>query len=316
VTVAPEGDPVRIGFFGLAPNTYTTSLMEQGKKTAEELGASFKAVNNAFDPAEQARQLQDAIAADQFDAYIIEPQNPAGMKASLEQLKQKKIPFGAVTLTMGDDVSSAKIQYPGMTVQVSRPLSSQGTDLAIATNEACGDTKPCNVGLIEGVANFPYDKQQEAPFKKELESHPDIKLAKITYGGYTNATGRKAAQDLLTANPDLNVIASFGDNQSLGIEQAIKAAGKTTDEIKITSVGGTSDAIKAIKEKRWFASTVALPYNEMVVAVNALVSAARGKEVSVGIADMVALGDSFPHVLTQDNMDEWADFEGQWKSGG
>jgi ribose transport system substrate-binding protein len=316
VKVAPEGDNVRIGFFGIANNTYTTSLMEQGEKTASELGAEFKSVNNNFDPQEQARQLQDAIAADQFDAYIIEPISAPALKPLLEQLKQKGIPFGASTLTMGEDVGSAKVQYPGMAVQVSRTLASQGSDLAIATKEACGDLDPCNVGVIEGVANFPYDKQQEEPFKAELAKYPALKIADITYGGYTNATGRKTAQDLLTAHPDINVIASFGDNQSLGIEQAIKAAGKTTDEIKITSVGGTSDAVKAIKDGRWFASTVALPYNEMVVAVNAIVAAARGEDISIGISDMVALGDSFPHVLTQDNQAEWADFEGQWNSGG
>jgi ribose transport system substrate-binding protein len=313
--VAPAGKSLKVGFFGLANNTYTTSLMKQGAISAKQLGVEFTPVLNAFDPNQEANQLQDAVAAHKFDAYIIEPVSEPSLKQSLAQLVQQKIPFGAVTLTMGTNVASAKIQYPGMTVQVSRTLASQGQDLAVATNEACAKANPCHVGLMEGVANFPYDKEQEGPFKAELAKFSNIKLDAITYGGYTNATGLKTAQDLLTAHPDLNVVASFGDNQSLGIYDAIKGAGKA-GQIKITSVGGTADAVKEIKAGKWFASTVALPYNEMVVAMNAVVGAARGVKTSIGVADMTALGNSFPHVLTQANESQWAGFKGQWVSGG
>lgn len=312
---APAGKSITVGFFGLANNTYTTSLMKEGALAAKQLGVKFTPVLNAFDPNQEANQLQDAVAAHKFGAYIIEPVSEPSLKQSLAQLVQQKIPFGAVTLTMGTNVASAKIQYPGMTVQVSRTLASQGQDLAVATNQACANKSPCHVGLMEGVANFPYDKEQEGPFKAELAKFSNVKLDAITYGGYTNATGLKAAQDLLTAHPDLNVVASFGDNQSLGIYDAIKGAGKT-GQIKITSVGGTADAVKEIKAGRWFASTVALPYNEMVVAMNAVVGAARGVKTAIGIADMTALGNSFPHVLTQANESQWAGFKGQWVSGG
>jgi ABC-type sugar transport system substrate-binding protein len=139
-------------------------------------------------------------------------------------------------------------------------------------------------------------------------------MVALAYGGYTNAGGRQQAQDLLVAHPDLKVIASFGDNMSVGIYAAIKGAGKA-GAVKITSVGGTVEAINAIKAGQWYASTIALPQNEVTLAMNAVVGAARGKKNSAGISELAGIRGVVPSILSQANEADWRNFQGQWNAG-
>jgi ribose transport system substrate-binding protein len=163
---------IKVGFFGLANNTTTTALLDQAAKVGQGINATVVPVLNPFDPQEQQQQLQDAIAAHQFDAYILEPINPPALRPVFEQLVSQGIPFGTVELTNGTDNTTAKAQLPGQTIQVNRTPASTGMDLAKSTAEACGDVSPCKIALIAGVAALPVDQAQLKTFKSELASHP------------------------------------------------------------------------------------------------------------------------------------------------
>lgn len=305
----PEGKPVKLAFFGLSGVDYTVKVQEGVKQAAAKYNASVDVFLNAFDPAKEVRQLQDAIAKNTYDGFIIEPVNPAALKPLMKQLVAKKLPFSTWVLTNGTDDTTAKLQFDGQTLQTTRPPAAQADDLAAGTKEACEGKDPCNVAYIRGLPVLAFDNAMVKQFKSKMANEPNIKIVQTIVGEYTTAGARKAMQDVLSAHPDVDVVATHSDGMTLGAEQAVKAAGKKG--VQYTSMGGGSYSIKAIKEGRWFSSALVLPVNEGIFNATAIIAAARGAKFAAGIATIDTRG-SLPSNLTKNNMSEWADFKGQY----
>lgn len=307
----PPGKHVRIAFFGISGVDYTVVVQKAVIATAKANNASVDVFLNPFDPALEARQLQDAIAQDKYDAYIIEPVNPSALKPLMKQLVKKGRPFSTWVLTNGTNDASAKLQFPGQTLQSTRTPASQADDLAAGTIAACGKKNPCNVGYIRGLPVLPFDNAMVKSFKASFARRPNIKVVSTVIGEYSTAGARKAMQDLLQAHPDVDVVATHSDGMTLGAEQAVKAAGIKAGQIKYTSMGGGSYSVKAIKAGRWFSSALVLPTNEGIINAIAVISAARGVKLSLGIATIDTRG-PLPSNLSRTNLRSWRNFKGQY----
>jgi ribose transport system substrate-binding protein len=306
----PSGKKVRIGFFALANNTFATAAEKGVRDTARKYNATVTTLLNPFNPTVQQSQLRDSIAANKFDAYIVEPVNPPALKPLFRQLIAKGVPLTTFGLTNGPDDSTAKIQLAGQTLQTSRTPVSQGIDAAKAVAEACAGKSACRVGVIRGTAVLAFDTNMAKALNGELSKSPTVKVVGTAFGQYLGGPSRTAMQNLLTAHPDLDVVVTLGDQMTVGAEQAIKAAGKT-QQVRIVSMGGGTTAINAIRAGRWFSSTLVLPENEGILNAVAAISAARGQRLSLGIASIDTRG-RLPVNLTRDNVADWRNFGGQW----
>lgn len=307
----PEGKEVRIGFFGLSNNSYTDAAFAQAKKVAEANNATIKDIRNPFDPAEEVRQIQDALSGNQFDAYIVQPENPAALAPLFKQMSSQKIPFATFVLPNGNDQSTGKLQFEGQVLSIIAPPTEVGRLAGESTVEACKDIDPCKVGIIRGAAVLPFDTARLKGLTDALAKSDNIEVVDTREGAYDARASRAATQDMLSAHGDLTVIASLADQMSIGIEQALKAAGKTTDDIKLTSMGAGASGIEAVKAGRWYSTVLDLPGNEGYASAIAVISAARGEKISLGIDEFTTRGD-IPLVLSQTNLDEWKTFEGDW----
>jgi hypothetical protein len=90
----PSGKKVRIGFFALADNTFATAAEKGVRDTARKYNATVTTLLlNPFNPTIEQSQLRDSIAADKFDAYIVEPVNPPALESLFRQLIAKRIPL-------------------------------------------------------------------------------------------------------------------------------------------------------------------------------------------------------------------------------
>ncbi|ADB50513.1 sugar ABC transporter substrate-binding protein [Conexibacter woesei] len=306
----PEGEEVRIGFFALANNTFASAAEKGVRETASKYGATVTTLLNPFNPSVQQAQLRDSIAANKFDAYIVEPVNPPALAPLFKQLIDKGIPVTTFGLTNGPDDSTARIQLEGQTLQTSRTPVSQGQDAAKAAVEACDGKDPCKVAILRGTAVLAFDTNMAKALTAELDKSSNVDVVATGFGQYLGGPSRTAMQNILTAEPDVDVLVTLGDQMTVGAEQAIRAAGKT-DQIKIVSMGAGTTAAKAVKDGRWYSSTMVLPQNEGVLNAVAAIAAARGQEMSVGIASIDTRGE-LPLNITRDNTAEWQEFVPQW----
>lgn len=81
--------------------------------------------------------------------------------------------------------------------------------------------------------------------------------------GNTPEAGMKAAETMITSNPDLNVIVCGNDAAALGAYEALAAAGKKAGEVCIVGCDANSEAIAKIKEGSMYVGTVDIgTYNQ------------------------------------------------------
>jgi ribose transport system substrate-binding protein len=306
----PSGKKVRIGYFALANNTFAAAMEQGVKDTAAQHGATVTTFLNPFDPAVQQSQIRAALAANKFDAYIVEPINPPALRPLFKQMVTKGLPFATVGVINGTNNSVAKLTFPGQTFQTARPTDTFEADAADTIGEVCRGIDPCRVGIVRGTAVLTFDTSEYKVLLSSLKKYPNVQVAATVFGKYLSGASRTAVQNMLSAHPDVNVVTTFGDQMSVGAEQAIKAGGKAK-QIKIISAGGGTTAIAAIKAGRWYASVLTLPQNEGVMGATAVIAAARGTKLSLGVAAIDTRG-SLPRVLSQRNKSQWSSFAGQW----
>ncbi|MEO1441832.1 MAG: substrate-binding domain-containing protein, partial [Chloroflexota bacterium] len=118
------------------------------------------------------------------------------------------------------------------------------------------------------------------------------------------------ATDMLTANPDIDVIASVGDQMILGAELAVQDAG-LEGEVALIGQGGNIDAYEAVVEGRWFATIANIPYTNGRIAGQMALQALDGSLIvtSVNMYDQSPPYPASGAIITAENA---ADFTPEW----
>jgi ribose transport system substrate-binding protein len=111
-------------------------------------------------------------------------------------------------------------------------------------------------------------------------------------------------QDILVSTSDIDVV--VGADQSMqGVEIALSDAGLLED-IDIIGFGGSTPALDAVADGRWFGDLMGAPATEGRLAMNAMIEALAGTDVG-GIDTALELPDE--GLVTADNV---ADFSAEW----
>ena len=107
------------------------------------------------------------------------------------------------------------------------------------------------MAYLQGFRALPLDNARTEAVLAGLKAAENVEVVASPEGGYTQATGLAAAQDVLQANPDVDVI--IGSSQAiLGAEQAVEDAG-LTGRVALIGNGAPRQAVAAVREGRWFA---------------------------------------------------------------
>jgi ribose transport system substrate-binding protein len=110
----------------------------------------------------------------------------------------------------------------------------------------------------------------------------------IQPGGYLAAPALEATQNVLQANPDLDVIVSSGDQMINGALRAAQLAGKDK-QIKFFGNGCTFEAKRDILAGKVYGCAVYLPRTEGRMATDLLIRAVQGFNVGSRSVDPLTL---------------------------
>ena len=113
------------------------------------------------------------------------------------------------------------------------------------------------VAIIAGLTGADNAQQRTAGFEEELAKYPDIEIVATQYCDWDTQKAQAAAEDIITANPDLKAFLVQDDGMSKGVWNAIEAAGKQ-DQIIIAAQGFYEWSIPYLKEGK-FAFTITYP---------------------------------------------------------
>lgn len=309
VSVSAQDSGPKIALFNpLGNNDYVASAEKGVRSIIEAAGGTVQAFDAGFDPAEQLNQLQDAITAGGFDAFIIYSVDGVGITVGVDAAAEAGIPVISLDAPINADRQTL-VPYKNIAGQIARTGLGDGKYIGQAIVMACEGIDPCKVAFLIGFEGFPLDLDRLSAVQDIIASHPNISIVATQAASYTAEGGNSVTANILQANPDISVIASVGDQMIVGAELAAEDAG--IEGIKYIGQGASKDGYDAVAEGRWFATIANLPYTNGQIAAQMALQAIEG-DLLIRSVDMYNQSPPLPSsgpIITQANA---AEFEPQW----
>jgi ribose transport system substrate-binding protein len=268
----------RIAFFGFAKaNSFANATWAGVQDAAKARGAEATFFDPNFDAQKQVSQIQDAITSGDYQAFVIQANDGNAVVPVVRQAIRAGITVVGEFTPIGTRYDTIAPQVPGL-LFVGEAPTWNGDALGRLGVQACRGRNPCRVAYLEGFKALPLDNARTRAVKRALSRAKNVQIVASVEGGYTAASGLKAAQDVLTANPDVNVM--IGSAQAIqGAEQAVRTARKQ-GRVKLIGNGGSCQAVAAVRGGRWFATYVIAERSSGRKATQVAIQAAEGKKVA------------------------------------
>lgn len=291
----------KVAFFGFASaNSFAQATFAGVKEEAAKHGVQVKFFDPNFDSAKQVSQIQNAITSGEYQAFVVQANDGNAVVPPIREAIQEGITVVGEFTPIGTKYDTIEPQVPGL-IFVGEPPTENGTALGEMGVEACKGMDPCEVAYLEGFKALPLDNARTDAVKAALGKAPNVKLVASVEGGYTQDTGLKAAQNVLQAHPEVDVM--IGSSQAIaGAEQAIKDAGA---KVKLIGNGGSHQAVTAVKSGRWFATYVIAEKSAGAKATELAIKKAEGEDVPSSF-------DTRELQEPRGTKDSLGDFEGQY----
>ncbi|HYJ20615.1 MAG TPA: substrate-binding domain-containing protein [Solirubrobacterales bacterium] len=251
----------------------------------------------AADADSQAQQIQQVIS-EKPDVLVVLPQDGESLTPVAQQAEAAGIPVVNIDrLFTQPDAATATIL-------------GDNYQIGILAADYIAEELNCkgNVVEIQGLAGISVTQERTEGFTDELKKAcPDggIEVIAQQPGDFDPAKGLTVMENILQSEDQIDAVYTHDDDMAQGVVQAIRNAGRD-DEMFLTGVGGSSDAMEQIEEGGLYRATFL--YNPNMAAT------------AVTMARLLALGEGFPElvppevprqiivpaaVVTQDNVGEY-----------
>ena len=259
---ASAQNPIKIAY--LSPSFDISDAWEhvywsiQGR--LEELGVPFEiqslAVQNHTAHAEQLAQVE-AVIQTGVDYVFLGPTEFEAAIPSLKKLKKAGIPTVVYNYTQAHENEDVQgIQYVGFSHFKGGQLSG-----AWAASHMDGNGK---IAIIQGAPGIASDQRRDG-FLDIIENFDGIEVILGPYTDFDRTKAFDAAENLLAAHDDIDLIYGVSTSIGLGAGQAIRQKG-LSEEIASMGFGGTGDEITAMSEG-WLTASVLRPIDDSGAAV-------------------------------------------------
>jgi ABC-type sugar transport system substrate-binding protein len=173
-------------------------------------------------------------------ALIVSPLNSEGLDEALNYARDAGVPVFTIDRFLTSDVFCDT--YLGW---VGSDFVEQGRRAAQAMIDVSGGEG--NLAILLGAAGVNVTDDRNAGFKEVLEAGGhNINLVAEQTANYVREEGQTVTEQLITANPDINLIYAHNDEMALGAVAALKAFGMNPGDVKIITIDGTQGAVQGI----------------------------------------------------------------------
>lgn len=307
---AAEGgdETLQVAFISFAvANTYDEPMLAEVERVAAENNIEITVFDGNLDPNLQITLIQDVIASGQYDGMITQPIfGPALIDVVVEAM-EAGITVVNIDQILGEDFTTGATQVDGLSANVVFVPSDLGTKLGEQTVAACASQNldPCNVAFLHDVKASAIGVALYDAFNAVIEGTPVTIVAEgETF--YNPAAAQTAVSDILTANPNVDLIAT-SDQGLQGAVQAIEAAGSSLSDFLMVGYGGSVWGQQKVAEGVVFANVLQVPATEGRLGMEAMVDALRNGVNRGDIDPFVGLPGG--GVITIENASE---FTGEW----
>lgn len=220
-------------------NPFRIAETQSMKDEAERLGINLITTNANSDLNKEISDIKSMV--DQgADALVISPLNSEGLDEALNYARDAGVPLFTIDRFLTSDVFCDT--YMGW---VGSDFVEQGRRAAQAMIDVSGGEG--NLAILLGAAGVNVTDDRNAGFKEVLEAGGhNINLVAEQTANYVREEGQTVTEQLITANPDINLIYAHNDEMALGAVAALKAFGMQPGDVKIITIDGTQGAVQGI----------------------------------------------------------------------
>ena len=263
--------------------------MNSGAESAATSNGDKLVIFNANnDPAAQNSAIETYIQQG-VDGIVIVAIDVNGIMPAVKQATDAGIPVVAVDAVLPDGPHSAQVGVNNAKAGADMGdffLSYLGSDMG-------GSAK---IGVV-GALNSSIQNIRQAGFVDKITGANGVVEAGVVDGRNVQDIALTAAENLITANPDMTAIYATGEPALLGAVAAVESQGKQ-DSVKIFGWDLTAQAIRGIDQGYVAAVIQQDPAGMGAAAVNALNTISEGGSVDTSISVPIT-------IVTQANVDDF-----------
>jgi len=253
-----------------------------GKETGAQI--EWKGPAEETDVARQVAIIENFITS-RVDAIVMAACDAKALVPKVKQAMEAGIPV--ITIDSGIATDDALSFVATDNVKGAR----QGTEKLIELIGGSG-----KVGIIPFIKGAATSDMREQGFTEAVKADPKVEMVKPLYSQGDAEKGMKAAENMMTSNPDLKGIFAANEPGAIGAARAIKQRG-LTGKVKLVGFDAAETEISALKDGVIQALVVQDPFKMGYDGVKAAVDAIQKKPVEKRI-------DTGVIVVTTDNLSQ------------
>ena len=266
---------------------FFNQINDGAKQAADKAGAKLVIFNANNVAAAQNSAIEDYIAQ-KVDGIVLIAIDVNGVKPAITAAKKAGIPVVAIDARIpdGDNAAFIGVDNKGAGEQIGKYFADY------AKTKMGGSAK---VGIVGALNSFIQNQRLDG-FKAAAQG-AGVKFLDTVDGQNIQDVALTAAENLMTANPDMNALYATGEPALVGAISAVTSQ-QGTGKVKVFGWDLTAQAIKGIDEG-WIVAVVQQdPFQEGVAGVETVLKVKKGEKVDPSIDIPVS-------IVTKENVDKF-----------
>lgn len=257
--------PLKIGMsFQELNNPYFVTMKQALEEAAASVGATVVITDARHDVSKQISDVEDMIQK-KIDILLLNPTDSTGVEGAVKSAKAAGLVVAAVDANAKGPVDTF--------------VGSKNYDAGVMACEYMAkaiDGKG-NIAILDGIPVVPILERVRG-CKDAIKKYPGIKIVTTQNGKQERDQALAVTENMIQANPGLKGIFSVNDGGAMGSLAAIEASGK---DIKLTSVDGAPEAIKAMQKpnSKFIATSAQYPRDQIRIAIGMALAKKWGANV-------------------------------------
>ncbi|MGI1660928.1 substrate-binding domain-containing protein [Palleronia sp. KMU-117] len=264
---------------------FFNQMNEGAQAAADAAGVNLVIFNANNDPAAQNSAIETYIQQG-VDGLAVVAIDVNGIMPAVEQAAAAGIPVVAIDAILPEGGPQL--------AQIGVDNAAAGADLGAVFNEWATAAGGAKIGIVGALNSFIQNVRLDG-FEGAISGTPGVSVAGTVDGQNVQDTALAAAENLMTANPDMTAIYATGEPALLGAVAAVESQGRQAD-VKVFGWDLTASAIAGIDAGYVEAVIQQDPAGMGAAAVDALVTITGGGTVEKSISVPVT-------IVTKDNVD-------------
>lgn len=224
---------------------FAAAIAKGFSDAAAAAGANAIVLDAKGDVQKQTNDVDDLIAQ-KVNGIALMPLDSVVAQTIVDHAGRGGVPIAAVAALVGDP-AKRRIDdvYPGLVALASQDEVAAGEAAGGLAAAMLPKDRVARIAVIEGAAGFPEVEQRARGFARGLDAAgARYRVVASQPGNWTAEGGERACQNILAAQPGVDLFYNEADDMVIGCARAVRAAGSRA---RLVGVGGSKLAVASIK---------------------------------------------------------------------